>query len=81
MLQDLEKVRSFEVYEGNVISPQSFVIGQQQLSEGEITGDAVINGVAGKARLVSVGKGYLKAYNSLIGRLIQVEFLGGGINV
>lgn len=81
VVQQLDRVLSYEVYAGNVISPQDFTLGQQQVSEGEITGDAVINGVKGRAKLVSVGKGYLKAYNSIIGRLIQVEFVGSGINV
>lgn len=80
VVQQLDRVQCYEVYEGNVINPQSFVLGQQQVSEGEITGTAIINGVFGKARLVSIGKGYLKAYNELIGRLIQVEFIGSGIN-
>lgn len=81
VVQQLDRVLSYEVYAGNVLSPQDFTLGQQQVSEGEITGDAVINGVKGKARLVSIGKGYLKAYNSIIGRLIEVEFVGSGINV
>jgi phage gpG-like protein len=67
--QRLDRVSFFEVYEGNVISPQDFHVNLAELSEGEITGDAIINGVKGKARLVSTGKGYLEAYNKLVGRV------------
>lgn len=82
--QRLDRLSSFDVYEGNVIEPLEFPsILQQEISksEGEITGTAVINGVAGKVRLVSIGRGYLEPYNRLIGRVIQVEFIGDKINV
>lgn len=79
--QRLDRVSFFEIYEGNVISPQDFEINQSELSEGEITGEAIINGVKGKARLVSTGKGYLEPYNRLIGRIIQVEFIRDKANV
>jgi hypothetical protein len=79
--QRLDRVSFFEIYEGNVLSPQDFNVNQAELSEGEITGDAIINGIKGKARLVSCGKGYLPAYNELIGRVIQVEFIRDKINV
>lgn len=79
--QRIDRLSFFEVYEGNVLEPKDFTINQQELSEGEITGNATINGVKGKARLVSCGKGYLPAYNQLIGRIIQVEFIRDKINV
>jgi hypothetical protein len=84
VIQRIDRLSSFDVYEGNVIEPLEFPsIFQQEISksEGEIVGDAVINGVAGKVRLVSIGRGYLEPYNRLIGRVIQVEFIGDKVNV
>jgi hypothetical protein len=83
VIQRMDRLSSFDVYEGNVIEPLGFPsVFQTEISqsEGEIVGDAVINGVVGKVRLVSIGRGYLEAYNRQIGRVIQVEFIGDKIN-
>ena len=82
--QLLDKVQSYDIYEGNIISPKEFpseIQTQISNSEGEITGTAVINGVPGKVRLVSIGRGFLEPYNRQMGRVIQLEFIGGKINV
>lgn len=84
VIQKLDKVASFDIYEGNIIEPANALeVLQREISnaEGEISGDAIINGVSGKARLVSIGKGYLKPYNRHLGRVIQLEFIGGKLNV
>lgn len=83
-MQRLDSIASFDVYEGNIIEPLEFPsILQDEISksEGEITGDAVINGVAGKVRLVSIGRGHLEPYNRQLGRVVQLEFIGGKSNV
>lgn len=67
-----------------MIEPLEFPsVFQHEISkaEGEIVGDAVINGVVGKVRLVSIGRGFLEPYNRQLGRVIQVEFIGDKINV
>lgn len=84
IMQRLDSIASFDVYEGNIIEPLEFPsILQDEISksEGEITGDAVINGVAGKVRLVSIGRGHLEPYNRQLGRVVQLEFIGGKSNV
>lgn len=84
VIQRLDRLSSFSIYEGNVIEPLDFPsILQDEISkaEGEIVGDAVINGVVGKVRLVSIGRGFLEPYNRQLGRVIQVEFIGDEINV
>lgn len=83
-MQRLDRMAYSEVFEGNVIEPLEFPSTlQDEISkgEGEIIGDAVINGVAGKVRLVAIGRTYLEPYNRQIGRVIQVEFIGGKPNV
>lgn len=82
--QRIDRLSSYDIYEGNVIEPLEFPSAfQEEISkaEGEIVGDAVINGVAGKVRLVSIGRGPLEPYNLLIGRVIQVEWIGEKANV
>lgn len=84
VVQRLDSVASFDVYEGNIIEPIEFPsILQDEISkaEGEIVGDANINGITGKVRLVSIGRGHLEPYNRQLGRVVQVEFIGGKINV
>lgn len=84
VIQRLDSVASFDVYEGNIIDPIEFPsILQDEISkaEGEITGTAVINGVSGKVRLVSIGRGHLEPYNRQLGRVVQIEFIGGKSNV
>lgn len=84
VIQRLDRLSSFDVYEGNVIEPLEFPSAlQDEISraEGEIVGDAVINGVVGKVRLISIGRGFLEPYNRQLGRVIQVEFIGDKINV
>ena len=84
VVQRLDRMAYSEVFEGNVIEPLEFPSTlQDEISkgEGEIIGDAVINGVAGKVRLVAIGRTYLEPYNRQMGRVIQVEFIGGKPNV
>lgn len=82
--QGIDSLASYDVYEGNIIDPLEFPSEtQRQISnaEGEITGDAIINGVQGKIRLVSAARGFLEPYNRQLGRVIQLEFIGNKINV
>lgn len=84
VIQRLDSVASFDVYEGNIIEPLEFPsVFQEKISkaEGEIVGNANINGITGRVRLVSVGRGFLEPYNRQLGRVIQVEFIGGKSNV
>lgn len=84
IIQRLDSVASFDVYEGNIIEPLEFPsVFQDEISkaEGEIVGDANINGITGRVRLVSVGRGFLEPYNRQLGRVVQVEFIGGKSNV
>lgn len=84
VIQLLDKVQSFDIYEGNIIEPKEFPSEiQTQISnaEGEITGVAIINGVQGKVRMVSIGRTFLESYNRQMGRVIQLEFIGGKMNV
>lgn len=84
VIQRLDRTSYFEVFEGNVIEPLEFPSAlQDEISkgEGEVIGDATINGVAGKVRLVAIGRGHLEPYNRQLGRVIQVEFIGGKANV
>lgn len=83
-IQRLDSIASFDVYEGNIIEPLEFPsVFQDEISkaEAEIVGDANINGVTGRVRLVSVGRGFLEPYNRQLGRVVQVEFIGGKMNV
>lgn len=83
-MQRIDRLSSYDIYEGNVIEPIEFPSNlQQEISnaEGEITGSAVINGVSGKVRLVSIGRGFLEPYNRQLGRVIQLEFIGDKANV
>lgn len=84
IIQRLDSIASFDIYEGNIIEPIEFPsVFQDEISksEGEIQGDANINGVVGRVRLVSVGRTFLEPYNRQLGRVVQVEFIGGKSNV
>lgn len=84
VIQQLDRTSYFEVFEGNVIEPLEFPSAlQDEISkaEGEIIGDAMINGIACKVRLVAIGRGHLEPYNRQLGRVIQVELIGGKPNV
>jgi hypothetical protein len=83
--QMLDNVQNFEPFEGNVIEPKISTASVQDAlisrARRDITGVANINGVPCKVRLISIGRGYLEAYNRQMGRVIQVEVIGGMQNV
>lgn len=84
VMQRLDRVSSYDVYEGNIIEPLEFpseIQRQISNSEGEIMGEATINGVTVKVRLVSIARGYLEPYNRQLGRVIQLETIGNTYNV
>lgn len=84
VMQRLDRVSSYDVFEGNIIEPLEFPSElQTQISnaEGEIMGDATINGVVTKVRLVSIARTFLEPYNRQLGRVIQLETIGNSYNV
>jgi hypothetical protein len=84
VMQRLDRVSSYDVYEGNIIEPLEFpsdIQTQISVSEGEIMGEATINGVTSRVRLVSIARSFLEPYNRQLGRVIQLETIGSTYNV
>lgn len=83
--QLLDNVQNYEPFEGNVVEPKVSTSAVQDAlisrAVGDITGVANINGVPCKVRFISIGRGYIEAYNRQMGRVIQIEVLGGMTNV
>lgn len=84
VMQRLDRVSSYDVYEGNIIEPLEFpseIQTQISNSEGEIMGEATINGVTSKVRIVSIARSFLEPYNRQLGRVIQLETISNSYNV